>query len=129
MNSERLTESWRHQGHTLSGALAGLISLILAGCGNSDSNMVQTTETLKSWTETIDFLAQQWTEHRVPEIYVRQMLKAGNEALTKEQKRIGDVSSKAPAKAEEARAAASYFQSRIHRLEKKLTKEPNDPSS
>ena len=106
-----------------------LIGLLLSGCGGSDTKLAQTTETLNSWGKSIDMVQEQWAKHLVPRTYVRQMVKAGNEALTKQQKQISKVSSKEPGKTEEARAAASRLHSKIHDLEKNMAEEPDESPS
>jgi hypothetical protein len=99
-----------------------LLLFVVAGlftaCGGDlQKEAEQTRERLVSWNRSLDLLNQQWTGHRVPETYVRQMLKAAKRTLEQERKQ----SAKAAASGiETAESATHELESSITRLEKTL---------
>lgn len=69
----------------LTGTIA--LGLLFAGCGNSDE---QSSKSLQSWSESVDFARQQWSAHRVPKRYLVQVL----EAAEKQEKNIREKNGK-----------------------------------
>jgi hypothetical protein len=96
-----------------------IIAALLTACGGeAQKEAQQTTETLVSWNASLDLLGQQWTEHRVPETYVRQMLKAAKRTLEQERQESAKAAASGVGTAE---SAAKKLESNINRLEKTLT--------
>jgi hypothetical protein len=69
----------------------GLITsgMLLAGCSGSSADSEQIRESLQSWCQSVDFAKQQWSEHRVPNTYLVQVLRAARKAEKKEAEQIG----------------------------------------
>src|SRR3982750_3284610 len=64
-----------------------LLVLLLSACGNDSQ---QAHETLVSWSKSLELVAQQRAQHRVPETYVRQMARAATSALERYRKQFPD---------------------------------------
>src|SRR3954470_942838 len=58
---------------------------LLAGCAQKEDEVVdQATESVDSWSKTLEMVCGQWAEDRVPTLYVKQMMKAAEEVLSKQ---------------------------------------------
>ena|SRR5436853_7074977 len=81
--------------------IAALALLLLSACGEQSQRQIdQTREALASWTRSLELVEQQSQQHRVPDIYVRQMVNAAGKAVDRQRKRKGPAFSDARVKAE-----------------------------
>jgi hypothetical protein len=81
---------WSGKGKDWATNIAILIAVCLAACG--DDNSQQARETLVSWSKSLELLEQQRTQRRVPEVYVRQMVRAATSALNQQREQLsGDL--------------------------------------
>jgi len=61
--------------------------LLLSACGNDSQ---QAHETLVSWNKSLEFVEQQRAQSRIPDTYVRQMIRAATIALNRYRKQLPD---------------------------------------
>ena len=71
---------------------AFVFALFCTGCGGSPETE-QIQQSLESWSHSIDFAEEQWREHRVPNIYLAQLLRAADEEQKKLEQKIDKASS------------------------------------
>ena len=64
-----------------------LLVLLLSACGNDSQ---QAHETLVSWNKSLEFVEQQRAQRRLPDTYVRQMIRAATIALNRYRKQLAD---------------------------------------
>ncbi|HYY13433.1 MAG TPA: hypothetical protein VE758_03255 [Chthoniobacterales bacterium] len=68
------------------------LGLLISSCGSSSQEAEQSGQMLRSWIRTVDLAAQQHVEHRVPDLYLKQLLKSAEQALKREQRQIQQLS-------------------------------------
>ena len=61
--------------------------LFLSACGNDSQ---QARETLVSWNKSLELVEQQRAQRRIPDTYVRQMIRAATIALNRYRKQLAD---------------------------------------
>ena len=64
-----------------------LLVLFLSACGN---DLQQAHETLVSWNKSLELVEQQRAQRRIPDTYVRQMIRAATIALNRYRKQLAD---------------------------------------
>ncbi|MFN2542687.1 MAG: hypothetical protein ABR514_11065 [Chthoniobacterales bacterium] len=68
---------------------ASALALLLSNCsGSPDEQIEQSREMLRSWTRTVDLAVEQRSEHRLPDIYMTQLMTSAEQALRSEQSKI-----------------------------------------
>jgi hypothetical protein len=100
-------------------ALAAVFMVFLTACGRSDSKVEESKQMLTAWSACIGLATRQWEEHRVPDLYVRQLLKVSEKALAKQRREIEENANEGNRPA--AEQAAGDLQSRIATLKQKLS--------
>src|SRR5437764_15250967 len=86
--------------------------LLLSACGEQSPRQIdETREGLASWTRSLELVEQQSRQHRVPDLYVRQMVNAAGKAVDRQRKRNRQAFSNAQVK-----AAADALTTAIARL-------------
>jgi hypothetical protein len=84
---------------------------LLGGCaGASQRELEQTRQTLRSWTASLEFAAQQHASGRMPSLFLPQLLKSADEALNREQRKIDNAP---PAQRAELQTLAQQLDSKI----------------
>jgi transcription termination factor NusB len=86
-------------------------ALFSTGCSGSQQTE-QIQQSLQSWSRSIDFAEQQWREHRVPNTYFRQLLRAADEEQQKQQQKIN--------KASRSGASVAALQAQLRGVESKI---------
>src|SRR5438552_16154534 len=85
-----------------------ILALVGAGCGQKPDEVVdEGSRSVASWDNTLEMACGQWAEYRVPTLYVRQTMKAGEEVLSKKLQELEKLGSDQEAQRVEAK---------IHRL-------------
>jgi len=64
-----------------------LAALFLVGCGNDSQ---QARESLRSWDKSLELVERQYAQRRVPETYVRQMVRGATRALSQQRQQSAD---------------------------------------
>jgi hypothetical protein len=94
-----------------------LAALVLAvfctGCGGSPETE-QIQRSLESWSRSIDFAEEQWREHRVPDIYLAQLLRAAGEEQKQQEQKINEAS--------RSGASVAALQAQLRGLESKIAR-------
>jgi hypothetical protein len=99
--------------------LAALVfALFCTGCGGSPKTE-QIQQSLQSWSHSIDFAEQQWREHRVPNIYLVQLLRAAGEEQKQQEQKINKAS-RSGANVDALRAQLRGLESKIARANTEL---------
>src|SRR5437016_4754494 len=66
-----------------------ILALVGAGCGQKPDEVVdEGSRSVVSWDNTLEMACGQWAEYQVPTLYVRQTMKAGEEALGKQLQKV-----------------------------------------
>ena len=64
-----------------------MLALLLSACGNDSQ---QARETLVSWNKSLELVEQERAQRRIPDTYVRQMIRAATIALNRYRKQLAD---------------------------------------
>jgi hypothetical protein len=65
---------------------------LAAGCAQEPSDVVEEVDqSVKSWSSCVRLAAGQRAAHRVPDVYVKQLLEAAGEALDEQAASLSDV--------------------------------------
>ena len=97
---------------------AAIALLIFAGCrGTSQRDVEQSRQTLRSWTASVEFTAQQHASGRVPSLFLPQLLKAADEALRRERRKIDNAQ---PAQRAQLQRLAQQLDSKIRAQQARL---------
>ena len=68
--------------------------VVMAGCARKAEEVVEEGEkSVQSWNKTLEMACRQWAEDRVPTLYLKQMMKAGEEELDKQLQQLQKVGS------------------------------------
>ena len=68
--------------------------LATVGCAQKPDEVVEEGEqSVDSWRKTLEMVGRQWAEYRVPTLYVKQTLKAGEEVLGKQLRELEKLGS------------------------------------
>ncbi len=66
--------------------------VVMGGCAQKADEVIdQGSESVDSWGKTLEMTCGQWAERRVPTIYVKQMMKGGEEVLGKQLEELEKV--------------------------------------
>ena len=85
-----------------------MVLVVMMGCAQKADEVIdQGSESVDSWGKTLEMVCGQWAEERVPTLYVKQMMKAGEEALGKQLRELEKVG---------ANQGAQKVIRRIHRV-------------
>jgi septal ring factor EnvC (AmiA/AmiB activator) len=104
-------------------ALVLLVALSSLHCSaDTIAALEQSPRTLHSWSESLDFAAEQWAENRVPQTYIRQLLKAAEKALAQERAQIRRATDASPEQIRRIKAEAERLESKIHEQRQMLTR-------
>jgi hypothetical protein len=97
-------------------------AVFLSACGgDTDKKQKQAVETLVSWKNSIQLAENQWQHHQVPDLYIRQLIRAARKALTKQRRANFSVSE--PSSNDAAlHNAFKEFESRIQQLDHEVEK-------
>jgi outer membrane murein-binding lipoprotein Lpp len=90
---------------------AFVFTLFCAGCSGSQKTE-QIQQSLQSWSRSIDFAEQQWRDHRVPDTYLAQLLRAAGQEQKKQQQEIN--------KASRSGASVTAVQAQLRGVESKI---------
>ena len=69
----------------------GVGLLLGGGCGGGD-RVEEVGKSVESWRATVDVVAGEWAEHRVPRVFVRQVVEAAGKGLDEDEKRLEKIS-------------------------------------
>lgn len=62
-----------------------ILAVVAAGCGQRPEEVVdEASKSVDSWQKTLEMVCGQWVQERVPTLYVKQSLKAAEQALGKQ---------------------------------------------
>jgi 16S rRNA U1498 N3-methylase RsmE len=92
---------------------AVVLALLSTGCGGSPKTE-QIQQSLQSWSRSIDLAAEQWREHRVPNIYLAQLLRAAGEEQKQQEQKIN--------KARDSGENVVALQAQLRALESKIAR-------
>src|SRR4051812_974052 len=68
--------------------------VVVAGCAPEPEEVVEEGQkSVDSWSKTLEMVCRQWADYGVPTLYVKQMMKAGEEGLGKQLENLEKVSS------------------------------------
>jgi hypothetical protein len=71
--------------------LCVIAGCFLPGCGRS-GNPQQIKHSLEGWSRSVDLATVQWHEHRLPDLYLEQLLDAATSAKEKQEQQIKKLS-------------------------------------
>ena len=106
--------------------------LLECGCDASDQSE-QVRKSIESWGATVDIVADQWAQHRVPRTYIGQIVKAAEKSLDEDEKRLTKNSANSEGRRQvqrrlvELRRRLHELSSAVERGEPKSARMPSRP--
>jgi hypothetical protein len=106
---------------TVPGLLAVLLCALIGGCGSDPSQSAEQTEkALRAWSATLRLATEQWVDHRVPDLYFRQVLQAATESIDEQSKSLSKAMSPSDGRRRDLESRLAGMRHRVEELSQAL---------